>query len=310
MLACEGVTCGPTASVPAAASLTDVTLRAEPGEILAAVGLPRGGPTTLLRLLAGRIPPLRGTVRIAGVPVHRAVAMGAVGYVRPGAVGPGSLTGTEWLQHVAALRGGRRAARTTRVQVALALVGLGREAGRRIASLDRDAAEQLAVATAAVGTSGVLLIDECFAGVHSVTRRLLTDALADLALQGRTIVLAPRDILAVEGLATRVVLLRHGRLLADLRMTDVQRGRVAELQLGAGGIAGLDRLKARFPDAVRTGAGVAVPLRGGRTLEGVLAVCRMERLPVHGSAVRYHTLDELLVPEPGLPDPRRAAALG
>lgn len=310
MLVCEGVTCGPTGGGPAAASLADLTLRAEPGEILAAVGLPRAGPATLLRLLAGRVTPTRGTVRIAGLPVRRAAAVGAVGYVRPGAVGPGSLTGTEWLQHVAALRGGRRAARTTRVQVALALVGLGREAGRRIASLDRDAAEQLAVATAAVGTSGVLLLDECFAGVHGVTRRLLTDALADLALQGRTIVLAPRDILSVEGLATRVVLMRHGRLLADLRMTDVQRGRVAELHLGGGALGGLDRLRAHFPDAVRTGAGVAVPLRGGRTLEGVLAVCRMERLPVHGSAVRYHTLDDLLVPQSPPADPQRAAALG
>jgi hypothetical protein len=37
----------------------------------------------------------------------------------------------------------------------------------------------------------------------------------------------------------------------------------------------------------------------------------MERLPVQGSAIRYHALDDLLVPGlPGAPDPLRARALG
>jgi len=230
--------------------------------------------------------------------------------VLAGATGPATLTAVEWLQHVAALRGGKRAARATRVQAALALVGLGPEAERRIATLDRDAAEQLAVATLAVGATGLLLLDECFAGIHGVTRRLLSGALLDLALQGRTIVLAPRDILAVEGLATRVVLLRQGHVLADLRMSDVQRERVAELRFGGAGLGGLERLVAHFPDAVRTGSGAAVPLRGGRTLESVLAVCRMERLPVQGSAVRYHALDDLLAGPAAAPDPVRVRALG
>jgi len=309
MLACDALTCGPPAG-GAGPGLSGITLHADAGEVLAVVGVPRRSPGILLRVLAGRTAPERGSVRVAGRSVHQAVEAGAVGYVLAGATGPATLTAVEWLQHVAALRGGKRAARATRVQAALALVGLGPEAERRIATLDRDAAEQLAVATLAVGATGLLLLDECFAGIHGVTRRLLSGALLDLALQGRTIVLAPRDILAVEGLATRVVLLRQGHVLADLRMSDVQRERVAELRFGGAGLGGLERLVAHFPDAVRTGSGAAVPLRGGRTLESVLAVCRMERLPVQGSAVRYHALDDLLAGPAAAPDPVRVGALG
>jgi ABC-2 type transport system ATP-binding protein len=308
MLACEDLSVhGPE---PEAGALAGVTLHVGAGEIAAVVGLPTAGPGTLLRVAAGRLAPAGGTVRVAGRPVWAAVAAGIVGYVRAGAAGPGALTAAEWLHHVSALRGGRRGARAVRVQAALALVGLGREAACRIADLDRDGAEQLAVATLAVGATGLLLLDDCFAGVHAGTRRLLADALADLAMQGRTVLLAPRDVLAVEGLATRVVLLRHGRLLADLRMAEVQRERVAELRLGGGALAGLGGLLAHFPDAVRTGTGVAVPLRGGRTLEGVLAACRAERIPVHGSTVRYRALDDLLAAPARLPDPVRAATLG
>ena len=308
MLACDDVSAREAES--AADALAGVTLYADPGEIVAVVGLPFGGPAALLQVAVGRVAPDRGTVRVAGMPVAAAVRAGVVGHVRAGAVGPGVLTVAEWLQHVAAFRGGHRAARAVRVQAALALVGLGREAARRIAVLDRDAAEQLAVATLALGATGLLLLEDCFAGVHAGTRRLLADALADLALQGRAILLAPRDVLAVEGLATRVVMLRHGRLLADLRMAEVQRDRVAELRFGGGALAGLARFLAHFPDAVRTGTGVTVPLRGGRTLEGVLAVCRAERIPVHGSAVRYRALDDLLIAPSRSPDPARVAALG
>jgi energy-coupling factor transporter ATP-binding protein EcfA2 len=197
-----------------------------------------------------------------------------------------------------------------RVQTALGLVGLGPDAARRIGHLDRDAVERLAVATCAVSGAPVLLLDQCFAGVHAATRRVLTDALADLAAQGRAVLLAPRDVRAVEDVATRVVVLRDGRMLADLRMTALQQERVAELRLNGGALAAVPRITAHFPDAVRTGTGVDVPLAGGRTLESVLAVCRGERIPVLGSRVRYRAVDDFVQPVRPLPDPARATALG
>jgi hypothetical protein len=99
-------------------------------------------------------------------------------------------------------------------------------------------------------------------------------------------------------------------VLADLRMTTLQQERVAELRLNGGALAAVSRITAQFPDAVRTGTGVDVPLAGGRTLESVLAVCRSERIPVHGTRVRYRAVDDLLHPAGRAPDPARAAALG
>jgi hypothetical protein len=92
-------------------------------------------------------------------------------------------------------------------------------------------------------------------------------------------------------------------------MTALQQERVAELRLNGGALAAISRLTAHFPDAVRTGTGVDVPLAGGRTLESVLAVCRGERIPVLGTRVRYRAVDDLLHPARRPPDPARAAAL-
>jgi ABC-type multidrug transport system ATPase subunit len=287
--------------------LDDVTLTVHGGEIVAVVGVPLEGPSALLRVAAGLRPAERGhVVAEAGRPRPAA----GFGYVRAGLTGPAELTIVEWLRYVADHYGGPARARALRAQAALALVGLGPEAGRRIGLLDRDAVERLAVAACAVSGTAVLLLDGCFAGVHAATRQVLTDALADLAVQGRAVLLAPRDVRTVESLATRVVVLRDGRVLADLRMSALQQERVAELRLNGGALAAVPQLAAHFPDAVRTGTGVDVPLARGRTLESVLAVCRSERIPVLGTRVRYRAVDDLLHPAVRAPDPARAATLG
>ncbi len=310
LVRCRGVCCTRRTAVGPRPTLRDLTLDVTAGEIVALVGVPGSGKTSLLRVLAGLLRPERGQVNVDGVPPWARAARNRVGYVRAGLCGPPELTAIEWLHYVAAQRGGARGTRTVRVQAALTLVALGREAAWRITSLDRDAAERLSVATAALGAGSVLLLDECFVGVCAQTRRLIADALADLALQGRAIIVAPRDAMAAEGLATRVVVMRDGRIVADLAMPDLRRERVAELMLDGGGLRVLPRLLLCFPEAVRTGSGVQVPLTGGRTLEGVLAACRDERIPVRGSRIRYRAVDDLLgAPNPP-PDPLRTAAIG
>lgn len=309
MIACEHLTCVTDAGAGPRRVLDDVSLAVGAGEIVAVVGSPQDGPSTLLRVLAGLATAVVGQVR-APDPTGPRRPIPGFGYVRAGLTGPGDLSAVEWLRHVADQGGGPARARAVRVQAALSLVGLGSEAGRRIGLLDRDAAERLAVATLAVAGAGLLLLDACFAGVQALTRRQLAEALADLAAQGRAVVLAPLDVRAVEDLATRVAVLRDGRLLADLRMAAVQQERVAELRLNGGALAGVPRIAAHFPDAVRTGTGIDVPLTGGRTLEAVLAFCRTERIAVLGTCVRYRAVDDLLIPARRAPDPARVAALG
>ncbi|MDH4349614.1 MAG: ATP-binding cassette domain-containing protein [Gemmatimonadota bacterium] len=309
MTSCEHLTCVSDTGGGPRRVLDGVSLTIEAGEIVAVVGSPQDGPSTLLRALAGLAATATGHV-VAPVVTGPRRWIPGFGYVRAGLTGPADLSAVEWLRHVADQRGGPVRARAVRVQAALALVGLGPEAGRRIGLLDRDAAERLAVATLAVAGAEVLLLDGCFAGVGALTRRHLSEALADLAAQGRAVVLAPLDVRAVEDLATRVAVLRDGRLLADLRMAAVQQERVAELRLNGGALAGVPRIAAHFPDAVRTGMGIDVPLTAGRTLEAILAVCRTERIPVLGTCVRYRAVDDLLIPARRAPDPARVAALG
>ena len=51
-------------------AITDVTFKVEPGEILGFLGPNGAGKTTTMRILAGYLPPSKGTVKIAGYDVQ------------------------------------------------------------------------------------------------------------------------------------------------------------------------------------------------------------------------------------------------
>jgi ABC-type multidrug transport system ATPase subunit len=155
--------------------------------------------------------------------------------------------------------------------------------------------QRLALAAAALLQAGVLVLDEVLAGVDPLVQRHLREQVAHLARCGVVVLIASHDLGTLERLATRVVVLWEGRLIADLSTATLVRERVAELTLTGSALARAQRLLVRYPAAVRTGQGVAIPLIGGISVEEVLAAARDERLPVTGSRVRYQALDDILL---------------
>ncbi len=178
---------------------------------------------------------------------------------------------------------------------AVGLADLGEFVGRRIATYSRGMTQRLALGAAAVTGDRVLLLDETLNGIDPLVQRRLRGHLADLAAEGRLLLVASHDLGTLERIATRVIVLVGGRVRADVSTADLVSERVAELTLTGSALAGVARLLQRFRGSSRTGHGIAVPLRGGLTVEQVLAVCRQDRLPVAASRVRYRVLEDILV---------------
>jgi ABC-2 type transport system ATP-binding protein len=156
-------------------------------------------------------------------------------------------------------------------------------------------AQRLALAAAAMLADAALLLDEVLDGVDPLVARSLRHAIAAYAASGRAVVLASHDLAAVERLATRVLVISRGRIVSDVATAELLRERVAELSLNGGGMSRIEWLLARYPDAVRTGDGIAVPLTRGLVIEELLATCQAERIPLAGSRIRYRALEDLLV---------------
>ncbi len=208
--------------------LCDVDLVVPAGHCLGVIGPNGAGKSTLLNLLSGILRPSAGTIEFAGDDV---TALGAVARARLG-VGrtfqTSSLFGTLSVLENARLaaearRGGSRRFwhrpgpkdEATRVASdALAAVGLESLARRPAGALSHGDKRKLELAILIASDARTLLLDEPMAGVNTEDVGPLTDLIAGLSREGRTVVLIEHHMSVVVGLAETIAVLDSGRLLA------------------------------------------------------------------------------------------------
>ena len=198
---------------PGRAPLGPIDLTIAPGEIVAVVGASGAGKSTLLRLLAGLEPSSEGVVRRAE---------GRTGFVFQSAT---LMPWADALANVALpleLAGVARPEARTRAAEALAAVGLGDRLDARPRRLSGGMAMRVALARALITRPDLLLLDEPFAALDSVTRRRLIEDLHHLwaARAPRpAIVFVTHDVEEAVYLAERALVLdaATGRVAAALQ---------------------------------------------------------------------------------------------
>ncbi|RYF18743.1 MAG: phosphate ABC transporter ATP-binding protein [Comamonadaceae bacterium] len=199
----------------AVAALQDIDLRIAAGERVALIGANGSGKSTLLRVLHGLLRPTAGTV------LRDEAMRQAMVFQRPFALRATALTNVAlglWL------RGTRwRRARELALQ-ALGDVGLASVALRNARNLSGGQLQRMAVARALALGPHVLLLDEPTASLDPHAKRDVEALMAGFADAGMTLVFASHNLGQVKRLATRVVYLEQGRVLADLPVRDFFEG--------------------------------------------------------------------------------------
>jgi ABC-type Mn2+/Zn2+ transport system ATPase subunit len=206
--------------------IDDVTFELRAGERIGVLGPNGGGKSTLFRVLLGEIEPMRGSVwgadRFGFVPqTERSRLDYPVSALDVALMG--TLSRVPWWRPTG--RSERRAARA-----ALARVDLAGLADRRFGELSGGQRQRVLVARALVQDAPVLLLDEPFTGVDRPSAELLESLLADLAGEGRGILIATHDLDQV--LAWDEVLCLNRRQVAFGRPEATLTRHVLELTYG------------------------------------------------------------------------------
>ena len=201
------------------AALQGATLTIAAGERVALIGANGSGKTTLLRLLHGLVPHAAGSFTSAAPRRHQAMLFQRPHMLRASVVVNVAmalwLRGTRWGD-------ARRAAIP-----ALARVGLQDLAGRKARALSGGQKPRVALARAWALHPAVLLLDEPTASLDPTAKREVEALIAEAAA-GRTLVFASHNLGQVKRLASRVVYLEQGRVLADLPVHDFFHGPLPE----------------------------------------------------------------------------------
>ncbi len=200
--------------------LNDVTCTIGPG-LTALLGMNGAGKSTMMRLITGQIRPTTGSVSVFGMePFGNPEVYRHIGYCPEIDNFYEHQTGRQFVNFLARLSGFSASEAKSRTQQALERVGMADRADRAIAGYSKGMRQRIKLAQAMIHDPDTILLDEPLNGLDPVGRRQFINLLADLANDGKVIVVSSHILYEVEQMTRSLLLLHRGRLLAtgDLRV--------------------------------------------------------------------------------------------
>jgi tungstate transport system ATP-binding protein len=192
-------------------ALQDVSLQIQRGDSVALVGGNGSGKSTLLRLAYGLLPPSEGSAQ------RDATVRQAFVFQRPFVLRSTVLTNVAL---AAWLRGVPWAVAKTRALNTLKDVGLDTLTTRQARTLSGGQQQRLTFARALAAQPDVLLLDEPTASLAPQAKREVEALMQQCVARGITLLFASHNLGQVKRLATRVVCLDAGRVVADKLTAD------------------------------------------------------------------------------------------
>jgi ABC-2 type transport system ATP-binding protein len=195
--------------------LNKLTL-AIPAGVTGLLGPNGAGKSTLLQLATGQLRPSQGTVTVLG---HRAWNTPAVNrYI---GLCPEQdafyewMSGWRFLYTCARLSGLSRRRANEATDRVLDEVGMTPHAHRTLRGYSKGMRQRTKIAQALLHDPLVLFLDEPLTGTDPVARRDLIDIIMRLGASGKSILFSSHVLYEVQAVTRRIVLLNHGRLVAE-----------------------------------------------------------------------------------------------
>lgn len=220
-------------------ALRDIDLSVRAGEIVALLGDNGAGKSTLMNIICGSNTPDEGEIRVSGQPMSGladAKRLGVGVVYQDLALAP-HLSLTENLFLGNELRRGPwldRKRMHAEARAAIEKLGITtlRDVRLPVGSLSGGQRQVLAVARAMKWASDLILLDEPTAALGPKQVGIVLDSIRVAASHGLGVILVSHDIPNVLKLADRIVVLRHGTIIADLEPAGLSVSDVMTVMVG------------------------------------------------------------------------------
>ena len=218
MIRTKGLTRHFTVKKETVEAVRGLDLNVNEGELVALLGPNGAGKSTTLRMLTTLIPPTAGAAQVVGhdVVTERSAVRRRIGYIGQGNGAGHSQRGRDELisQGRAYGMSGREAKR--RSAELIESLDLTTVADRVVSSLSGGQRRRLDVAMGLIHAPRLLFLDEPSTGLDPQNRANLQEHIVNLrAEHGTTVVLTTHYLDEADSMAERIVVIDHGRLIAD-----------------------------------------------------------------------------------------------
>ncbi len=198
-------------------ALDSLTLEVPPG-ITGLVGANGAGKTTFMSIVLGLRTPTNGSVSVLGLdPLRQGAELRAnVGYGPERNVFPDDMPASDFVKHLAEVRGMPRSEARSRASDALWLVGLGEERFRALGTMSTGQRQRVKLAQAIAADPSLVLLDEPTDGLDPVQRDEMLALIRQISSEYQIDVMLSSHLLEeVERICDNVVALDAGQLVAQ-----------------------------------------------------------------------------------------------
>ena len=201
-------------------AVDQVDLHVAEGEVCGLLGPNGAGKTTLLRMVLGLVRPTAGGAVVLGMPVRPGYdALRDVGTLVEEPAFVPYLSGRRNLRLWWEAAGARW--EDAHVDEALEVAGLGAAVDRRVRTYSHGMRQRLGLARALLGRPRLLVLDEPTNGLDPGEMREIRNLVVRLRERGVTVLLSSHLLAEVEQVCGHVVVLDHGRVVADSPVAEV-----------------------------------------------------------------------------------------
>lgn len=207
-------------------AVNDLNLTVEKGDIFGLLGPNGAGKSTTILMMLGLTEPTAGSVMVCGInsTTHPIEVKRKVGYLPEDVGFYDDMTGIENLVYTAQLNG---IAKEEAVQKAVQLldrVGLSNDGKKKAGKYSRGMRQRLGLADVLIKEPEVIILDEPTSGIDPSGVREFMDLIRQLSHQdGQTVLFSSHHLDQVQQVCNRVGLFSSGKLLADIRLAELQK---------------------------------------------------------------------------------------
>ena len=198
-------------------AVDDVSFSARPGEVTGYLGPNGSGKSTTMKMITGLIERSAGHILFEGKPIEGDLIAYKrhMGYVPEEPYLYTHLSGAEYLTMVAQLRDlpGRQSA--ARIDGMLRLFSLHDDRHASISGYSKGMRQKVLLIAALMHNPQLILLDEPFSGLDVASSLVLRSLIQELAARGKVVLFSSHELDTVERICSRVVILHHGKLVAD-----------------------------------------------------------------------------------------------
>jgi ABC-2 type transport system ATP-binding protein len=212
-------------------AVADLSITVGAGEVFGFLGPNGAGKTTSLKMLLGLIAPTSGSGTLLGRPLGDRAARAKVGFLPEHFRFQDWLTGRELLRFHGQLYGLSGPALAEKSDALLTRVDLQDAADRPIKGYSKGMTQRIGLAQALLNDPEIVFLDEPTSGLDPLGRLLVRDLIRDLRARGTSVFLNSHLLGEVEATCDRVVFVKQGRVVHEMKLGSEPSGLEVELRV-------------------------------------------------------------------------------